>query len=134
MSEAVAEHVSLYARPLATGKNEKRVLKLAKKATRRKQIKRGIKEVVKAIRKGSKGLCILAGDISPLDVISHLPVYCEENGIPYIFVPSKEKLGTAALSKRITSCIMVLEAAAGSELHERYNESVETVKQLTAQQ
>jgi hypothetical protein len=31
------------------------VLKLAKKAAKRKQIKRGVKEVIKAIRKNNKG-------------------------------------------------------------------------------
>ena len=35
-------------------------------------------------------ICILAGDISPIDVITHIPVLCEENQIPYIYVPSKE--------------------------------------------
>ena len=32
----------------------------------------------------------MAGDISPIDVITHIPVLCEENQIPYIYVPSKE--------------------------------------------
>lgn len=35
-------------------------------------------------------ICVIAGDISPIDVITHLPVLCEENDIPYIYVPSKE--------------------------------------------
>lgn len=35
-------------------------------------------------------LCVIAGDISPVDVITPLPVLCEDNGIPYIYVPSKE--------------------------------------------
>lgn len=35
-------------------------------------------------------ICILAGDISPVDVITHIPIVCEDNKIPYIFVPSKE--------------------------------------------
>lgn len=35
-------------------------------------------------------LCIIAGDISPVDVITPLPVLCEDNDIPYIYVPSKE--------------------------------------------
>ncbi len=52
-------------------------------------MRRGVKEVVKALRKGEKGLCVIAGDISPLDVICHLPVFCEENDVPYIFVDSK---------------------------------------------
>ena len=86
-------------------------------------MKRGVKEVVKGIRKGEKGyalyyvydhlrlscrrLLILAGDINPIDIISHLPVLCEEAGIPYIFVTSKDELGHASSTKRPTSCVMV---------------------------
>lgn len=32
---------------------------------------------------------ILAANIAPMDVISHIPLLCEEKGIPYIFVSSK---------------------------------------------
>ncbi len=81
--------------------------KLVKKASSSKIIRRGVKEVVKGIRKNEKGLCILAGDIYPIDVISHLPVLLEENGIPYIFVPSKQELGAAACTKRPTSVVLV---------------------------
>ena len=49
-----------------------------KKAAKAKQICRGVKEVAKAIRKGAKGVVIIAGDISPIDVITHVPVMCEE--------------------------------------------------------
>ena len=35
-------------------------------------------------------ICIIAGDISPIDVVTHLPVLCEDHDIPYIYVPSKE--------------------------------------------
>lgn len=52
-------------------------------------------------------LCILAGDISPIDVISHIPVLCEDHDIAYVFVPSKEALGTATQTKRSTSIILV---------------------------
>ena len=41
--------------PLADAKLKKRTLKLVKKAAIGKQLKRGVKEVVKALRKGSKG-------------------------------------------------------------------------------
>ena len=34
-------------------------------------------------------LVVIAADISPLDVISHLPVFCEEKSVPYMFVASK---------------------------------------------
>lgn len=46
--------------------------------------------MVKSIRKKCKGVCVLAGDIAPVDVLSHVPILCEESDIPYIYVPSKE--------------------------------------------
>lgn len=39
---------------------------------------------------------LLAGDISPVDVLTHIPIICEDQGIPYIYLPSKEvRLGWA---------------------------------------
>eukprot|EP00877_Chromochloris_zofingiensis_P003542 jgi/Chrzof1/13189/Cz07g23130.t1 len=106
--EEKKKYLSVIAKPLADEKLYKRVLKLAKKAAKKKQIKRGVKEVVKAIRKNVKGICILAGDISPVDVLTHIPIICEDQDIPYIYVPSKEELGAAVLSKRPTSCMLIL--------------------------
>lgn len=52
-------------------------------------------------------LVIIAGDLSPIDVISHLPVLCEDHSVPYAFVSSKLALGTAAATKRPTSCVLI---------------------------
>ena len=35
-------------------------------------------------------ICIIAGNISPIDVITHVPILCEEANIPYVYVTSKE--------------------------------------------
>lgn len=42
-----------------------------------------------------------------MDVISHIPVLCEDHGVPYIFVPSRVELGAASCTKRPTSVVMV---------------------------
>jgi H/ACA ribonucleoprotein complex subunit 2 len=99
--------VNIISQPLASKKSTKRIHKLVKKASSAKHLRRGVKEVVKGIRKKEKGLVILAGDIYPIDVISHLPVLLEENDIPYIFVPSKQDLGAAASTKRPTSVVLI---------------------------
>jgi H/ACA ribonucleoprotein complex subunit 2 len=78
-----------------------------KKASQAKFVRRGVKEVVKALRKGEKGFCVIAGDISPIDVVSHLPIMCEDRQIPYFYVPSKIDLGAAACTKRPTSCVLI---------------------------
>ncbi|KAG7193665.1 snoRNA-binding protein [Scheffersomyces spartinae] len=97
-----------FAQPLAPKKMNKKILKTVKKASKAKHVKRGVKEVVKALRKGEKGLVVVAGDISPPDVISHIPVLCEDSSVPYVFIPSKEDLGSAGATKRPTSCVMIV--------------------------
>mmetsp|Transcript_38588 Transcript_38588/g.61843 ORF Transcript_38588/g.61843 Transcript_38588/m.61843 type:complete len:172 (-) Transcript_38588:269-784(-) len=100
--------VCAIAKPLADIGFHKKILKVVKKASKHKQVKRGVKEVVKALRKDVKGLCVIAGDISPIDVITHVPILCEEANVPYIYVHSKEELGAAGQTKRPTSCMLVL--------------------------
>ncbi|GAA5877475.1 hypothetical protein JCM8547_001084 [Rhodosporidiobolus lusitaniae] len=100
------------ARPLGEGKAGKHVLKLVKKSSKCRHLKRGVKEVVKSIRKGEKGIVVLAADISPMDILTHIPLLAEEANCPYIWVTSKESLGLASSTKRPTSCVMVAEKGA----------------------
>jgi H/ACA ribonucleoprotein complex subunit 2 len=89
-----------------------------------KSLKRGVKEVVKALRKSAipaanvtvtdpSGVVVLAADISPMDVISHIPVLCEDHGIPYVFITSRAELGAAGATKRPTSVVMVTPKSSG---------------------
>lgn len=137
--------VSPIANPLADEKLTKKVLKAVKAAAEKKMIRRGVKEVVKALKKGEKGLTVvsdqtpsfleqqsltnhctmpfcaaqIAGDISPVEVIAHVPIFCEEKDVAYIYVPSKEDLGLASLTKRPTSIVMVRH---GADLGDAYAE------------
>lgn len=99
--------VTVISHPLASKKSTKKIYKLVKKASSAKYIRRGVKEVVKGLRKGETGLAILAGNVLPIDVLSHLPVLMEEKNVPYLFVPSKQDLGAAASTKRPTSVVLV---------------------------
>ncbi|TGZ81565.1 L30e-like protein [Ascodesmis nigricans] len=107
-----------FADPLVREKDAKKVFKAVKKAAKNKTLKRGVKEVVKCLRKSplatasstsaAHGIVVLAADISPADVISHIPVLCEDHGIPYVFVASRAELGAAGATKRPTSVVMVI--------------------------
>ena len=48
-----------------------------------------------------------------MDVISHIPVLCEDHGVPYLFVTSRAELGAAGNTKRPTSVVMVCERRGG---------------------
>mmetsp|Transcript_30451 Transcript_30451/g.40223 ORF Transcript_30451/g.40223 Transcript_30451/m.40223 type:complete len:171 (-) Transcript_30451:382-894(-) len=123
------KNVSIISKPMASRKLTKKAYKLVKKASSSKCVRRGVKEVVKSLRKGEKGFCILAGDISPIDVISHIPIYCEEQDVPYVYVPSKQDLGGAALTKRPTSVVLIKEKK-GFSSQELLDEIVEEAKSL----
>lgn len=100
-----------------------------------------MKEVVKALRKSPAGagntsipgVVILAADISPMDVISHIPVLCEDHNVPYIFVTSRAELGAAGNTKRPTSVVMVSESRVGAKKAEKIegdDEFAEVYKEL----
>lgn len=48
-----------------------------------------------------------------MDVISHIPVLCEDHNIPYIYVASRAELGMAGQTKRPTSVVMVTGSIGG---------------------
>ncbi|PSR83929.1 50S ribosomal protein L30e-like protein [Coniella lustricola] len=108
-----------FAVPLADAKGHKKIYKTIKKARKAGALQRGVKEVNKALRKTPlktpssaaqiPGIAIIAGDISPDEVIMHLPIYCEEHNVPYLFVKSRLELGSAAKTKRPTSVVFIQE-------------------------
>lgn len=54
-----------------------------------------------------------------MDVISHIPVLCEDHNIPYIFVVSRAELGQAGNTKRPTSVVMISADRSGSKKNEK---------------
>lgn len=48
-----------------------------------------------------------------MDVISHLPVLCEDHNVPYIYVTSRAELGAAGNTKRPTSVVMISKERTG---------------------
>ena len=94
------------------------VANFAQSGAKLKAISRGVKECEKTIKKcppkpvsagqtEAPGVVVIAGDISPIDVITHFPILCEEHGVPYVFVKSRAELGMAACTKRATSVVML---------------------------
>lgn len=58
-------------------------------------VRKGTNEATKAVERAQAKLVVIAEDVDPPEVIAHLPILCDERKIPYVFVPNKDKLGTA---------------------------------------
>ena len=71
-------------------------LKILEKVQKTGKIRIGINECTKAIERGTAKLIIMAEDISPPEIVMHLPALCEEKNIPYSYSPTKKELGEKA--------------------------------------
>lgn len=124
------------AKPMAGKKLTKKLLKLLKKAVSetglpgRKDsgIITGLKSVQVGItKKNEKGLVIFAGNVTPIDVMSHLPAVCEDRDIPYVYVPLKSDISQALGVRRTTIMVLV---RPNKKYEDSYTECLNEVKSL----
>ncbi|XP_071441187.1 H/ACA ribonucleoprotein complex subunit 2-like protein [Hetaerina americana] len=126
--EAKLKLVNEISKPMASRKLAKKLYKLIRKASKQKTfLRNGLKDVQTKIRKGETGLVVLAGDVSPIEVICHLPGVCEELSIPYIYTPSRQDIGTAMNVKRGSVTVMIRD---NPEYKELYDECAAEVSKL----
>ncbi|KAF2867796.1 50S ribosomal protein L30e-like protein [Massariosphaeria phaeospora] len=71
------------------------ILDLVQQASHYRQLKKGANEATKTLNRGVAEIVILAADTSPLAILLHLPLLCEDKNVPYVYVPSKMALGRA---------------------------------------
>jgi len=81
---------------------------LVEKARDNGKIGKGTNEATKQVERGQAKLVVMAEDVSPEEILAHMPVLCEEKNIPYTYVPSKDQLGTAAGLGVSTSAVAII--------------------------
>ncbi len=59
------------------------------------KIRKGANEATKSIESGKAKLVVIAADVNPEEIVMHLPILCEEKGVPFVYVPTKMDLGKA---------------------------------------
>ncbi|KAH8396760.1 hypothetical protein KR215_003902 [Drosophila sulfurigaster] len=117
--------INAIAKPMAGKKLAKKVYKLVKKAMKHKTyLRNGLKDVQTRLRKGETGLCIFAGDVTPVDIMCHLPAVCEEKGIPYTYTPSRADLGAAMGVKRGTVALLVRQNEEYKDLYDEVKDEL----------
>ena len=53
-------------------------------SNRDSKIRKGMNEVTKSIERSLAKLVIMAEDVSPPEILFHVPLLCEEKSIPYL--------------------------------------------------
>ena len=80
------------------------------------KVMKGTNETTKAIERGKAKFVAVAKDVSPPEIIMHIPVFAEEKNAPCFTVPSKEELGAAAGIQVGTGSVAVTEEGEAKNL------------------
>jgi len=95
-----------------------------RQASRTGKVRKGTNESTKAIERGLAKLVVIAEDVTPPEVVAHLPILCAERNIPFVFVPSKDQIGPAIGIDVPTASAAVLDAGEGSQILEQVTQEL----------
>lgn len=107
-----------YIKVQLTDELREKTLDLLEKTAKKGKLKGGINEVTKAIERGTAKFVIIAEDVSPKEIVMHLPLLCDEKQIPFSYAATKKELGEKAGLKTATASIAIVESEAEAELKE----------------
>jgi large subunit ribosomal protein L7Ae len=92
------------------------------------KIKIGINEVTKIIERNTAKLVVIAEDVSPAEIIMHVPVLCKEKKVPFTYVQTREELGKlAGIGAKASSIVVMDEGVAKKEFSSLVNKINEVV-------
>jgi len=92
------------------------------------KIKKGTNETTKAVERGLAKLVLIAEDVDPPEVVMHLPLLCEEKKVPYLYVPSKKRLGEAAGIEVAAASAAILDPGGAKDLLEELVRAYQELK------
>lgn len=102
-------------------------LRVLERIKEKGKLKVGVNEVTKAVEREQAKLVFIAKDVDPKEIVMHLPVLCEEKGIPYTYVNSKKELGEKAGIDVAASSVAVIDPGAANK---EFAELVKKIKEL----
>ncbi|PSN30968.1 H/ACA ribonucleoprotein complex subunit 2-like protein [Blattella germanica] len=124
------DYTNPIAHPMAPSKLVKKICKLIKESVAagpKLYVRSGLKDVQASLRKKQTGIIIFSGDVTPIEIMCHLPAVCEERDIPYCYVRDKQILGTALGVKRGALMVLIKKCDKTTDL---FNEVTEKINAL----
>ena len=86
-------------------------LELLERASKNSKVRVGVNEVTKAVERNQAKLVLIAEDVSPPEIVMHLPILCDEKKIVFSYIPTKKELGEKAGIGVGTAAIAITEDA-----------------------
>jgi len=83
--------------------------------TRDSKIRKGMNEVTKSIERSAAKFIIMAEDVSPPEILFHVPLLCEEKMVPYGYLSTKKELGNVVRLNISASAVAIENVGTGNE-------------------
>lgn len=123
------DEVNPKAYPLADPTLTTKIMNLLQQALNYKQLRKGANEATKTLNRGLAEFIVMAADATPLEILLHLPLLCEDKNVPYVFVRSKQALGRACgVSRPIVACSVTINE--GSQLKSQITTIQQDIERL----
>ncbi|KZN22800.1 MULTISPECIES: 50S ribosomal protein L7Ae [unclassified Haladaptatus] len=78
-------------------------------------VKKGTNETTKAVERGNADLIYVAEDVTPEEIVMHLPELADEKGISFIFVETQDDVGHAAGLEVGSAAAAIVDAGEASD-------------------
>lgn len=104
---------------------EEKVLSAIEVAKTTGKIRKGTNEVTKALETGKAKLVAIAKNVTPPEIVIHIPILSKEKGVKCVTVENKTDLGAAAGLPIGTSAVVVTEEGDSKDKIKEINESKE---------
>jgi large subunit ribosomal protein L7Ae len=79
------------------------------------KIRKGMNEVTKSIERSAAKFIIMAEDVSPPEILFHVPLLCEEKMVPYGYLSTKKELGNVVRLNISASAVAIENVGTGNE-------------------
>jgi len=101
-------------------------------ASKTGKVRKGTNETTKAVERGIAKLVVIAEDVDPPEIVAHLPILCDERKIPYVFVPSKEKVGASVGIEVSAASACIIEEGDAADIVKEIISRVEEIRRGTS--
>lgn len=92
------------------------------------KVRRGTNETTKAVERAKAALVVMAEDVDPPEIVLHLAPLCDEKGVPYGYVRSKDELGRASGIDVRAAAVAIVEEGDAKSLVKEIVEDIEKIK------
>jgi large subunit ribosomal protein L7Ae len=91
-------------------------------------VRKGTNETTKAVERDSAELVYIAEDVSPEEIVMHLPELADEKEIPFVFVETQDDVGHAAGLEVGSAAAAIVDAGDADEQVETITSKVEDLR------